>query len=145
MINKTKPKSNRSKSREFSLEDSLAPIVWCNRILGIAIFEAPQGTSWPKLSYVYFFIRSLGYILLLWYSEYFIENDVDRYVILKLTFQVILFCNITVMIISSILWHFQRKVFRNLYFNIFFLKYTLNNITTEFRIYLIIEFPTFFA
>jgi hypothetical protein len=93
-----------------NVAETFRPLFWLNGILGLAVFEIPSGHPWLKLSITYAIGRSIAYGLLLWYGVFIMPSKQYSNSIMTRVYQVILFFNVGIAAISTILGFINYKV-----------------------------------
>ena len=94
----------------LKIEETLYPILWLNRIVGISVLEKPLGKPWFKLSFLYMLARNVAYGVFFWYEIICLKNEVDQFPVITLIYNVILCSNIILHLIATGSGFFNHKV-----------------------------------
>lgn len=93
-----------------SIQESFRPLLLLNSIFGLSIFEVPSGQPWPKLSIIYVVGRSIIYSVFLWYSQRYGYRKSEILPTMSGVVEVILYGNVIIAAISTILGIMNYKV-----------------------------------
>lgn len=85
-----------------SLKKSLRPLLWLNNLNGFMAFEMPNGSSWPKISFLYSMVKFFPYGFALWYGFIKIPQKQSIIPIIFVVFKVVTFINAFVLVIPTI-------------------------------------------
>ncbi|OXU27129.1 hypothetical protein TSAR_012995 [Trichomalopsis sarcophagae] len=107
---KVSPPASTSKKAPISFRDTCLPILWLNRILSMIVIEVPEGRPWLMLSIIYATAKWVGYGYLLWYTVKNDESRMNSIPIMAAVFQVILYVNIVIAVLSTYLGLANYKV-----------------------------------
>lgn len=108
-----------------SFKESLSPLLWAYRLVGLTIFELPENVYWLKSSVVYATTLALSYSYVLWYKFNFGTESAKLIPLVTVIFRMILILNIIAAVGSSIIFWLNLKVYNH--FNVhvnFFLNYS---------------------
>ncbi|NP_001177462.1 gustatory receptor 49 [Nasonia vitripennis] len=100
---KVSPPASTSKKAPISFRDTCLPILWLNRILSMVVIEVPEGRPWLTLSIIYATAKWVGYGYLLWYTVKNDESRINSIPIMAAVFQVILYVNVVIAVLSTYL------------------------------------------
>ncbi|XP_014227435.1 gustatory receptor for bitter taste 66a-like [Trichogramma pretiosum] len=108
-----------------NIVEAYQPLLWLNRILGLAVFEVPIGRVWFFFSIFYALIRSLAYGFLLWYAFLLIPPMPLSYHSVMLMFRIIVYINVVIASVTTILGIYNHKKTKKFFKNVSMIDATL--------------------